>query len=85
MSSLTEHHTINYNGNMAFNIQACQHDDLYDISRVFNEALPGTMEWLLPECSAEEIIQYLLKINSKEFKKPGRRCFKAVDTETGYV
>jgi hypothetical protein len=72
---------------MAFSLLPAERGDLRELAEIFHEAFATDPEFctIYQKCDVEETIKSDLVGYEKEFDTPGRRFFKVVDSENGYV
>lgn len=72
---------------MTFEIQPANFEDMPEFVNIFQEAFAEdpNMRFMYPSTPLNVRLERSLKFHEKEFSMPGRRAFKVVDTETGYV
>lgn len=72
---------------MTFTILPAEKKDLLELVEVFHEAFATDPEFgiIYGNCDMKEVIKCDVVGYEEEFDTPGRRFFKLVDNENGYV
>jgi hypothetical protein len=72
---------------MTFTILPAEREDLATLVEIFHEAFATDPEFSVmnAKCDLNEVMKRDVEGYQKEFDTPGRRFFKLIDDETGYV
>lgn len=72
---------------MTFSLVPAEKADLAELVEIFHEAFATDPAFsiIFAKCDTKEVIQADVEAYEKEFDTPGRRFFKLVDGESGYV
>jgi hypothetical protein len=72
---------------MSFSLLPAEKGDLRELVEIFHEAFATDPEFsiIYQKCDMEEAIKLDVVGYEEEFDTPGRRFFKVVDSENGYV
>jgi hypothetical protein len=72
---------------MAFMILPAEKGDLPELVEIFHEAFATDPEFgiIYGKCDMKEVIKFDVVGYEQEYDTPGRRFFKLIDNESGYV